>query len=614
MGVVGRGKSAVDWATALLEANPASARPSPRRVLAATIIPLLAVFTIEAFFWGATGRWTLFYPAVLVCALVGGFEAGVAATLLSTALIWWYFVPPEHVLLKPGAPKYLMAATFLFMGTVVSAVIRRMQRNAAELARHQRLLQGILEFSPDTIVIKDLDSRYILVSRSFEALTGIRVERALHHTVAELFPRLLAEDFRVKDKIVLETRAPVHFEERLEASGERVFLVSEFPLLDGANHVFAIGAIATDISQRKHDEEAVRESLEDLRAAEHVAHVGSWRWDFRTNRSKWSEELYQIFGIDRGRLPEPIVNPGLQLLAADSLDRLRKAMEKLRADGEPYELDLEFTRPDGVRRWCAARGEPLRDAGGQIIGINGTVGDITHIKELERLRDEWTSIIAHDLRQPIGVITMASEFLPELHQEPSQQERAMVQHIHSAAQALKRMVDDLLDMSLLEAHRLKLERKWIDALRLLREVLERNTRLTGAQVQLHANEHTATVFADPVRVEQVLGNLLSNAVKYGDPKSPIDVRLDLADREVTISVTNRGHGLAPEDMPRLFDRFMRSKAEARSPSAKGLGLGLYISKGIVEAHGGRIWADSKPGHSTTFYVSLPTAGPRLHAA
>ena len=113
-------------------------------------------------------------------------------------------------------------------------------------------------------------------------------------------------------------------------------------------------------------------------------------------------------------------------------------------------------------RWCATRGEPVRDAQGQIIGINGTVDDITHIKELERLREEWTSLVAHDLRQPLSVLTMASDFLPTLHEGTSQEERTTLQSIQSATQTIERMVGDNLDMSLLEARRMKMERQSVD--------------------------------------------------------------------------------------------------------------------------------------------------------
>ncbi len=578
---------------------------SPLRVFLATLLPLLVVFVLEEFFWGASGRWSLLYPAVLACAWFGGFESGVAATIVSAAVMWWFFVPPEHHLVKPAGSKYFMALTFLLAGSAISAVLRLLRRNAVELARNQRLLQAILDHSPEAIVIKDLEGRYVLVNKAFEALSGIRAEAALHRTAKDIFPRLIAEDLAAREKIVRETRVPMHYEEPNAVEG-RVFLLSKFPLLDESNAVFGIGTIQTDITERKRDEEALRETMGDLRIAQHVAHVGSWRWDFRTNQAKWSDELYQIFGINPMEPPSPLVYLGARLLTAESLARLRDAMERLRLEGEPYDLELEFTRLDGAVRWCATRGEPVRDAQGQIIGINGTVDDITHIKELERLREEWTSLVAHDLRQPLSVLTMASDFLPTLRKGTSQEERTTLQSIQSATQTIERMVDDLLDMSLLEAHRLKLDRKWTDLHVMVRETAKQMSYLANARIDVHESGQPVSCLVDPMRIGQVLGNLISNAVKYGDPKTPVDLSVDRTDAEVKIAVTNRGPGIASDEMPRLFERFMRSNT-ARGSGVTGLGLGLYIARGIVEAHGGRIWADSAPGKATTFYITLPAA-------
>ncbi len=578
---------------------------SPLRVFLATLLPLLVVFVLEEFFWGASGRWSLLYPAVLACAWFGGFESGVAATIVSAAVMWWFFVPPEHHLVKPAGSKYFMALTFLLAGSAISAVLRLLRRNAVELARNQRLLQAILDHSPEAIVIKDLEGRYVLVNKAFEALSGIRAEAALHRTAKDIFPRLIAEDLAAREKIVRETRVPMHYEEPNAVEG-RVFLLSKFPLLDESNAVFGIGTIQTDITERKRDEEALRETMGDLRIAQHVAHVGSWRWDFRTNQAKWSDELYQIFGINPMEPPSPLVYLGARLLTAESLARLRDAMERLRLEGEPYDLELEFTRLDGAVRWCATRGEPVRDAQGQIIGINGTVDDITHIKELERLREEWTSLVAHDLRQPLSVLTMASDFLPTLRKGTSQEERTTLQSIQSATQTIERMVDDLLDMSLLEAHRLKLDRKWTDLQVMVRETVKQMSYLANARIDVHESGQPVSCLVDPMRIGQVLGNLISNAVKYGDPKTPVDVSVDRTDAEVKIAVTNRGPGIASDEMPRLFERFMRSNT-ALGSGVTGLGLGLYIARGIVEAHGGRIWADSAPGKATTFYITLPAA-------
>jgi len=185
-------------------------------------------------------------------------------------------------------------------------------------------------------------------------------------------------------------------------------------------------------------------------------------------------------------------------------------------------------------------------------------------------------------------------------------ESSFLSRIGSAANALARMVDDLLDMSLLEARRLELRRKWISAHAFVSDAVGRLAHVTGDH-HIHVVEHghEGEIFVDAMRVGQVLGNLLSNAVKYGDPGTDIDISLDQRANEVEIGVTNHGRGIAPEDVPLLFARFMRSK-EARGSKTPGLGVGLYIARELVEAHNGRIWVESTPGKTTTFHVTLPS--------
>jgi len=590
-------------------------RRSTQSLLAAigvTIVATLAVFAIERVFWYPVGRWSLFYPVVIACAWFGGRASGIVATLLSSVLMWWFLVAPENERLRDGAGDDLVVAlVFVATGILISIASHAYRRNAAGLARHYHHLQTILDFSPDAIVLKDRNSRYLLVNDAFERIAGATASSVVGRTPADVLPRILADKVQANEKKVRATHAPVQFEVEL-ADGHDV-LITEFPLLDEANDLFAIGAIATDITRRKAEERTLRETMEDLRTAQHVSHVGSWHWDFRTNAAKWSDEMYVIFGIDRNQPPTPEFHPLERLLTPDSLTRLRDAMEKLRVDGEPCELDIEFTRPDGATRWCAARAEAARDEGGQIIGINGTIADITHIKELERLRKEWTSIVAHDLRQPLDAITMATGILPSLQESDREEQRVMLQRIQSSTQNLTRMIDDLMDMSLLEANRLKLERSWVDPETATREAIERLRQGVDNPIRVEVSGSPATWCVDAMRIEQVLANLLSNAAKYGEPGAPIDVRLDRKPDGVEIAVTNSGQGIDPEELPHLFDRFARSKT-SRSSGVSGLGLGLYISKGIVEAHGGRIWAESVPGKSTTFHLSLPVAEARSKAA
>lgn len=226
--------------------------------------------------------------------------------------------------------------------------------------------------------------------------------------------------------------------------------------------------------------------------------------------------------------------------------------------------------------------------------------------DFERLREEFIAVIAHDLRSPITTINLSVGLLDRV---PSggpiaERERAMIANIRASARSLNRMVDDLVDASRIEAKRLTLKKEKVDLRRLVYDVIERAAGLTqGHNVKVNIPEATPAIEADPGRVEQILANLLSNAAKYSYPDSDIVVEAAAMPLEMVISVTNYGPGIAPEEISRLFTRFYRTR-EAVGARA-GLGLGLYIAKGLVEVHGGRVWAESEIGKHTTFYFTLP---------
>ena len=165
------------------------------------------------------------------------------------------------------------------------------------------------------------------------------------------------------------------------------------------------------------------------------------------------------------------------------------------------------------------------------------------------------------------------------------------------------LVDDLLDLSLLEARRLRLDRHWIKPQLLVRETVERLAHVSnGNHVTITEGQGLDDVCVDQMRIGQVLGNLISNAVKYGEKGSDIVVRIEQHGTEVEIAVENRGPGISADDVANIFKRFARS-AKARQSGAPGLGVGLYIAKELVEAHGGRIWVDSTPGRSPPLEIS-----------
>ncbi|MBI4494049.1 MAG: sensor histidine kinase [Chloroflexi bacterium] len=282
------------------------------------------------------------------------------------------------------------------------------------------------------------------------------------------------------------------------------------------------------------------------------------------------------------------------------LGALARAMDQLVAG--TFSAPLPRSRTAEVERLAVAFGEARARLAAQAV-------ERERAEELERLREEWTSVIAHDLRQPATVITGYAGLLARLAQQhlAVPQEQKAVEHILASARQLDRMIADLLDVSRLEAGRLTLERRPVDLVVLVREVVERTAVMVqGCPLRVEAAEDLPPVEVDPGRIEQVLGNLLSNAAKYGAPKTEIRVAVERRAEGVEVAVSNRGDGIAPEELPHLFTRFYRAR-QARAGTVHGLGLGLYISHGLVEAHGGRLWAESDPGQITTFRFVLPAA-------
>jgi PAS domain S-box-containing protein len=584
------------------------ARGSWRWKTAATLGPIIAAFVIQYYVLNATmARWALFYPAVFVASWLGGISSGLAATAIATALVPVFFMgrtPPDLT-----APANLISIfIFVTMGIAISVVHERLRTIMAQLERSRKWLQAIMDNSPNVIVIKDMTGQYLMANRRFEELLQLEPGAATDKTDGQLFPEEAADRHRGTDAEVFAKRGAITYEETLQVRGERrVFLTSKFPLYNSEPYPFALCAIWSDITERKRVEEALREREADLRQAERVAHLGSWMWNVADDTSRWSEELYRITGIEPPYPTDALVAGAERVRMTPELPAIRDALKAILRDGQPHETEMEITRPDGTTRWIAARGEAVRNEHGEIVAVAGTAQDVTELKELQRQRDEWTSVMAHDLRQPIGVITMAASALPEVHAAAMpDKENELVARIASAAKGLARLVDDLLDLSLLEARRLRLDRHWVKPQLLVRETVQRLAHVSnGNHVKVTESQSLDDVCVDQMRIGQVLGNLISNAVKYGEKGSDIVVRIDQHGTEVEIAVENRGPGIPAEEIAQIFKRFARS-AKARRSGAPGLGVGLYIAKELVEAHGGRIWVDSTPGQSTIFHVALPS--------
>jgi signal transduction histidine kinase len=223
-------------------------------------------------------------------------------------------------------------------------------------------------------------------------------------------------------------------------------------------------------------------------------------------------------------------------------------------------------------------------------------------------RDDFLGMVSHDLRTLLGGIAMRAAMIVRntADDEAGQRIRRDAASIQHFTARMNRLIGDLLDVASIEAGRLTVEPRPEDAIRLVRETVEAfqpAASAKGISLDTEVARDSRLARFDHERILQVLANLLSNAIKFTPEGGRISIRVEPAEQEVRFSVTDTGPGIAEDNLRRIFERFSQVLAGDR----RGLGLGLYISKCIVEAHGGRIWAESKTGAGSTFFFTLPGA-------
>ena len=220
---------------------------------------------------------------------------------------------------------------------------------------------------------------------------------------------------------------------------------------------------------------------------------------------------------------------------------------------------------------------------------------------------EVISTVSHELRSPLtSVKGYTSLLLNRWDRLGEDQKRMMLEQVHHDADRVTRLVTELLDISRLESGRLVLRRQMVDLVTLVNGVLEKVRMMENRLVAMvEFPENFPHVYADPDKIEQVLTNLVENAAKYADPQS-LQVTGTIQDGQVIVAVADSGEGIPVSDLPRVFTKFFR-RAETRPT---GSGLGLWISRGLVEAHGGRLVVESEVGQGSVFRFTLPVDPPR----
>lgn len=267
---------------------------------------------------------------------------------------------------------------------------------------------------------------------------------------------------------------------------------------------------------------------------------------------------------------------------------------------------IMYRYDSGEERQILNSAAPIRDADGALTGAVVVISDITDLYRLERQKDEFLGIASHELKTPLTTLKILTQLTHKRLVKAGALEVEQTQRMERAIGRMERLVNDLLDVSRIDSGKLALRRERFDLVALVWQVAEDQMAATDRPVEVKLPDGPVEVDADPDRVGQVLTNLLSNALKYSGQRSGVRLSLARAGDTVMTSVFDAGAGIPAEALPHLFERFYRVPGvQVQSGSGVGLGLGLFISKEIVERHGGKIWVESAVGAGSTFSFTLP---------
>jgi PAS domain S-box-containing protein len=392
------------------------------------------------------------------------------------------------------------------------------------------------------------------------------------------------------------------------------------PVMDASGQIIEVIGTVMDVTERKRVEDSLRRSESHLAEAQKLTHTGSWVWRVPDrNAAHLSEEWYRIYGFDPAEGP-PVWEKRLARVHPEDRLKWKDTIERAIVEKADYDLEFRILLPNGKVKWIHTVGHPVFSDAGDLEQFVGSSTDITERKSAEQEREklrqleadlahtnrvstlgEMAASLAHEIKQPIAAaITSANSCIEWLAHEPPNLDRART----AAARIDKygNRAAEIIDRIRSFYRKSPPQRELVDVNGIIQEMLTllngeatRNSVAMGTELAAELPKITA----DRVQLQQVFMNLMLNAIEaMKDLGGGLTVKSQLQDGQLQFSVSDTGVGLPMEKMDQIFSAFFTTKPQ-------GSGMGLAISRSIVESHGGQLWASANSGGGATFHFTLP---------
>lgn len=596
-------------------------------------IILVGVFLREMFFrtglvHAAVYRspFSVMYLAVIISVLSGGMWAGLWAVAVCSIVIVWEF-SWHHWTIAGDWPRLVL---FLVVSVLVVQIGRRARRAridadaaSAQHRQSEEYIGGILDSLLEAFVLLDQDWRFLYVNHACELMYGMTRETLLGSTLWESLPELTGSIAEPLYRQAMKERISVQFE--MPCPRLKFWVESgAFPVAGG------ISIYVQNIDARKRSELALRESEARYRRLIETAQEGIWTIDADAKTSYVNPAMAEMLGYS----PEEMLGRSMFDFMDQTEHREAEQNVAKRQQGISERHEFRFRRKDGVDLFAHLSTNSILGEKGEYQGALAMVSDITERRRSEterndlllreqkaraeaetanRRKDQFLAVLSHELRTPLTPVLARLELMKR---EPNLGAtfKNGLQMIRRNVELEARLIDDLLDMTRLARGQLKLHPETVDAHDKILAALEFyqgdiTARSQTIHLQLDAPDHF--VLADGVRLQQVFWNLLGNAVKYTPEGGHITISSSMESHNghaalLRVRFSDNGIGIDPEVMRRLFDSFEQGE-QTLARRYGGLGLGLSISRNLIQMQGGTLTAESAGiGQGATFTVELPT--------
>jgi PAS domain S-box-containing protein len=560
--------------------------------------------------------------------------------------------------------KHFAVSAFFLNGLFVTVGRDISEQKEAE---NQIMIQAeILSQVRDAVIAVD-DANYITYwNKGAEDLYCFKSEEVLGKIFADVVNyRWLNVEDRKNAHQRLKTIGKWHGENlSTKKNGEEIYVESSIHAFkdDRGNYIGTISVIH-DLTEPVHIKQALEKNYNRLQEAQRIGHIGNWEWDIPSNVITLSEGLYQIYGINSSNLVK--YDTILNMILPEDQDIVNYNLEKALRERKPFKYEIKIRRQDGNIRIISCRGEVITDFAGHPLNIICVEQDITERKEIEyalgeakneleskvkrrtrelkeaneRLQKEleerkitenklkksqknlkslieelkrsneelqqFAYVSSHDLQEPLRTITSFTQLIERRYKDKLDSDAdEFIEYIVDAAKRMQTLINDLLNYSRVATRGKEFElTNTEEILENTKSNLYASIKENGAQI---THENLPKIMADKRQMIQLFQNLIGNAIKFKKPDEPpkihIKARKDKNRNEHVFSIHDNGIGMDTQYAERIFIIFQRLHTR---DEYEGTGIGLAVSKRIVERHGGHIWVESEPGAGSTFYFTIP---------